>query len=98
MTEEKYYIVKAKCGHVGRDKYIPIDFPIKAKSKTEAAAIVRKKARVKKDHKDAVLSVVEVDKTTFDNPSFKSNSTSSVGKQFNINRDCFDTIVKIVSN
>ena len=33
MTEDKYYIVKAKCGHVGRDKYIPIDFPIKAKSK-----------------------------------------------------------------
>ena len=70
MTEDKYYIVKAKCGHVGRDKYIPIDFPIKAKSKTEAAAIVRKKARVKKDHKDAVLSVMEVDKTTFDNQQF----------------------------
>lgn len=70
MVEDKYYIVKAKCGHVGRDKYIPIEFPIMAKSKTEAATIVRKKARVKKDHKDAILSVEEVDKKAFDNQQF----------------------------
>ena len=70
MEEKKYYIVKAKCGHVGRDKYIPIDFPIMAKNKKEAAAIVRKKSRVKKNHKDAILSVIEVDKTIFDNQQF----------------------------
>lgn len=70
MAEDKYYIVKAKCGHVGRDRYIPIDFPIRAKSKKDAAAIVRRKARVKKNHKDAVLSVVEVDKKTFDDQQF----------------------------
>ena len=70
MAENKYYIVKAKCGHVGRDKYMPIDFPIMAESKTEAAAIIRKKARVKKNHKDAILSVEEVDKTAFNNQQF----------------------------
>ena len=26
----RYYMVTAKCGHVGRDYYIPIDFPVRA--------------------------------------------------------------------
>ena len=37
----KYYIVTAKCGHVGRDYYIPIDFPIRAESRTEAAKVAQ---------------------------------------------------------
>ena len=73
MIEYKYYIVKAKCGHVGRDKYMPIKFPIMAKNKKQAADIVRHKPRVKKDHKDAILDVNEVDKKTFDNQVFCNN-------------------------
>lgn len=55
-----YYIVTAKCGHVGKDYYIPIDFPVRAESKTEAAKIVRSFPRVKHHHKDAILSCREV--------------------------------------
>ncbi len=56
----KYYIVTAKCGHVGRDYYIPIDFPIRAESRTEAAKIARNMPRVKHHHKDAILGCREV--------------------------------------
>ena len=54
-----YYIVTAKCGHVGKDYYIPIDFPVRAESKTEAAKIVRSFPRVKHHHKDAILGCRE---------------------------------------
>lgn len=57
----KYYIVEAKCGHVGKDRYILIKFPIKAASKKEAASIARLLPRVKHHHKDAIRDVQEVD-------------------------------------
>ena len=52
----KKYIVTAKCGHVGRMHYIPIDFPIEATSKKEASRIARQIGRVKHDHGDAILN------------------------------------------
>lgn len=69
----KYYIVTAKCGHVGRGYYIPIDFPVKAESKTEAAKIVRDFPRVKHHHKDAILDCREV--------SFEEYNTARVKNQ-----------------
>jgi hypothetical protein len=56
----KKYIVRAKCGHVGRDHYIPIDFPITATSKKEAAKLARLIPRVKHDHEDAIIFVKAV--------------------------------------
>lgn len=56
----KYYIVKAKCGHVGRNKYIVIDFPVIAETGKEAAKKARKYPRVKHDQKDAIINVIEV--------------------------------------
>ena len=56
----RYFMVTAKCGHVGRDYYIPIDFPVRADSAKEAAAAARSLPRVKHHHKDAILSVMEV--------------------------------------
>ena len=60
LMKKKYYVVKAKCGHVGISYYIPIEFSIKASSKTEAAKKARELPRVKHHHKDAILSVKEV--------------------------------------
>ena len=65
--KNRFFIVKTKCGHVGRNFYIPISFPIKARSKTEAASIARQIPRVKHDHKDAIISVEEVDQITYEN-------------------------------
>ena len=52
-----YYLVSCKCGHVGRDKYIPINFAVIAENGEEAAYIARYIPRVKHDHKDAILDV-----------------------------------------
>lgn len=55
-----YYLVKAKCGHVGKEKYYEVDFPIKALSKSDAAQICKRKPKVKKHLKDAISSVIEI--------------------------------------
>lgn len=56
----KYFIVQVKCGHVGTNRYIPIDFPITAATASEAAQEVRMFPRVKHNHPDAILSVMAV--------------------------------------
>lgn len=57
----KYYMVTAKCGHVGRCFYYKGNFFLRAESAKDAARQVRYFPRVKHDHKDAILSVLEVD-------------------------------------
>ena len=64
-TNNKYFAVVAKCGHVGRKQYVPIKFAVAAESGKEAARIVRKFGRVKHDHKDAILSVEEITKQEY---------------------------------
>jgi len=61
----KKYIVTVKGGHVGKDYYIPLKFPIEATSKKEAAAIARQIPRVKHHHKDTILEVVPVSNETY---------------------------------
>ena len=61
----KYYIVIAKCGHVGRRHYIPVAFGVCANSGKDAAARARFLPRVKHNFKDAILFVKEVDKGTY---------------------------------
>lgn len=56
----EYYKVLAKCGHVGRHRYITKWFYVKASSGKEAAYIVRYKPRVKHNHKDAIREVVPI--------------------------------------
>lgn len=51
----KYYLIKCKHGHVGRDKYLPINIPIAAESIEAAIKIARNKPGVKKDHPDWCL-------------------------------------------
>lgn len=55
-----YYKVETKCGHVGKENYIIVNFPIKAESKKGAAKIARSIPRVKHNQKDAILSVSEI--------------------------------------
>jgi len=60
MIENKKYIVSTKCGHVGNNKYIVIDFAVSAKNGKEAAKIARSIPRVKHHRKDAIEQVREV--------------------------------------
>ena len=61
----KFFEVTAKCGHVGKGYYYEGVFYEIAESATEAAKIVRQRGRVKHDHKDAILDVIEIDKKAF---------------------------------
>lgn len=62
MTESKnYYEVIAKCGHVGKKHYVPVKFAVVAEDGKEAAKMVRQFARVKHNHKDAILNVNKID-------------------------------------
>ena len=56
----KSFKVVCMCGHVGRRRYIPIAFAIKAKDGKEAAKIARGLPRVKRQRRDAVISCVEI--------------------------------------
>ncbi len=56
----KYFVVKTKCGHVGKNKYIIIDFPVNGEDAREAARKARNIPRVKKHLKDAIVSVKEI--------------------------------------
>lgn len=51
----KYYLVKCKFGHVGRDKYLPLNIPVIANSLKEASRKAKTFRGVKKDHKDWCL-------------------------------------------
>lgn len=64
MTK-KYYKVLTKCGHVGRNGYVPIQFAIVAENGKEAAKIARDMPRVKHHHKDAILKVEEISKNIY---------------------------------
>ena len=67
----KFFIVEVKCGHVGRNKYIPIKFPVKASNTKEAVKIVKDYKRVKKGgRKDIVLDVYECSKEEYEKQEF----------------------------
>ena len=55
-----FFEVKAKCGHVGRNKYVLKDFYVEADSAKEAALNVRNMPRVKHHQKDAIREVMKI--------------------------------------
>lgn len=63
--ENKFFKVTCKCGHVGRNHFVRISFPIIAQNAKDAAGIARYIARVKHDHKDAILDCVEISKEEY---------------------------------
>ena len=56
-----YFLVDCKCGHVSRRNYMPITFPVFAENGREASAKARTYARVKRNHKDAILNCRKTD-------------------------------------
>ena len=72
----KYFLVTAKCGHVGRGKYLEIEFPIFAESKSAAAQMCLKRPKVKKHLKNAISSVCEIDEDSYNSKliNFRNNT------------------------
>jgi len=63
----RYYLVKCKFGHVGRDKYLPLEIPVYANSAKEASLKAKRVKGVKRDHKDWCLSEpVLIDKELYE--------------------------------
>lgn len=60
-----YFMVTAKCGHVGKGFYYKGNFYITAENARAAAKYVRECPRVKHDHQDAILSVNEIEYQDF---------------------------------
>ena len=58
---DKFYEVIAKCGHVGRDKYVEQSFYVRASTRKEAASKIKNIGRVKKHHKDRIIDVTMID-------------------------------------
>ena len=56
----KYYEIKAKTGHVGRNNFYVATFYVYGINGREAAEFVRKLPRVKHHDKQAILSVKEI--------------------------------------
>lgn len=59
-NKKKYFQVTAKCGHLGKLRYIPINFAIYAENAHEASQFAKKLPRVKKQCKDAILACEEI--------------------------------------
>jgi hypothetical protein len=55
ISPMKYFLVKVKMGHVGRDKYLPMNLPIRARDMKEAVLKARQHGGVKRNHKDWCL-------------------------------------------
>lgn len=62
----KYFMVTAKCGHVGKNNYYKGTLFFKANNGKEAARLARECPRVKHDQKNAILSVSEIDGFIFE--------------------------------
>ncbi|MFH5882349.1 hypothetical protein [Liberiplasma polymorphum] len=65
MNEERYYLVEAKCGHVGRSNYIVKTFAVKADSGKKAAKFTRQIPRVKHHLKSAIVSTKQVSENDY---------------------------------
>jgi len=61
----RYYIVVAKCGHVGKGKFIDVSFPVIANTGKEAANLILKRSKVKKQLKNAITNVFEVNEDSY---------------------------------
>ncbi|MDE7329911.1 MAG: hypothetical protein K2N30_02280 [Clostridia bacterium] len=78
----KYFEVAAKCGHVGRGYYYEGHFFVQAQNAKIAASKVKCQPRVKRNHRDAILWVNEVDEPAYlkgledmqNNPYFHCNT------------------------
>ena len=95
----KYFLVTAKCGHVGKLKYVPVNFAVYAPSASEAAQLVKAFPRVKKHRKDSIINCAEITREQYliqkdinrRDPYLKANCHSDV----DMNEKFMDAIEQI---
>ena len=86
----RYYIVIAKCGHVGKGKYIDVSFPVLAETGKDAANLILRRSKVKKQLKNAITAVYEVNEDIYnsylDNSFFSDYLKSHFKREFDLNK------------
>ena len=70
----KYFKVTAKCGHVSNGYYIDKDFPVYAKTASEASQLVKSFPRVKKHLKYCITACIEITNEEFYDLREKNNN------------------------
>ena len=85
-----YYLVTAKCGHVGKGKYREVDFPIIADSKKEAAQRCLTFPKVKRHLKNAISGVIEI--TSYEYNIKKEENSNDVYIRSHTKREILDLI------
>jgi Fe2+ transport system protein B len=97
MNENNKYIVSTKCGHVGSNKYIVIDFAVSAASAKVAARIARNIPRVKHHWKNAIEQVREVTPEEYYNQIKINNEDDYLKSQCiqDQRKNCEDIIEKV---
>lgn len=90
------YKVIAKCGHVGKGKYIPITFAINANDGKEAARIARNIPRVKHNKKDAIINVIKIDLEEYLSLKEKNANDPYLTCKNKQEQNCFDLEERII--
>ncbi len=81
-----YFIVVAKCGHVGKGKYIDVSFPVVAETGKNAANFILRRSKVKKQLKNAITAVYEVNEDIYN--SYVDNNYFSDYLKSHFKREC----------
>lgn len=97
QTTKKYFKVIAKCGHVGKNKYVPIPFAVSAQSRSEASQKALKFPRVKKHLDDAIISCEEIDRKIFIE-IIKANKSNQYLKGKCKRDNCFDGFQEMIKD
>jgi hypothetical protein len=90
--KKHYFIVRAKCGHVGNRKFIEVDFCVYAKNSIEAVAIARKFPRVKHTRKDAIVTVRKVEKEEYEKQKLINDNNPYLQLRADNNSERFENL------
>ena len=74
----KFYLVTAKCGHVGKYRFIEVQFPVCAESAHEASQKVLNKPKVKRQLKNAISDVKEINENEYINKKRELHNNSYI--------------------
>ena len=90
--ENKFLKVTCKCGHVGRNHFIRISFPLVTINAKNAASIARYLQRVKHDHKYAILECIEINKEEYNKIVETNNNDPYLNCSNHQEQDCIDNL------
>ena len=90
----RFYLVTAKCGHVGRGMYIDVDFPVCAENGSDAAQQILKRSKVKKQLKNAITAVIEISEIEYNNYKEENIYSNYLKSHYKREYNLYDYVIK----